>query len=163
MPPPATCLIRTQATAWHAMLERTHGNAPLAEIQDLGVRFVGREATVHAVNGVSFAVRAGEVVCILGESGSGKSVTLRALMRLLPRQARIEGSVRIGNEDVLAMPARQLRDLRVRAAKVGPIERRQYQAKNEPGDELPENRGLSPASRQLTTHLGCDQHDRSLG
>jgi peptide/nickel transport system ATP-binding protein len=94
------------------MLERTHGNAPLAEIQDLGVRFVGREATVHAGNGVSFAVRAGEVLCILGESGSGKSVTLRALMRLLPRQARIEGSVRIGNEDVLAMPARQLRDLR---------------------------------------------------
>jgi peptide/nickel transport system ATP-binding protein len=112
MPPPATCLIRTQVTAWHAMLERTNGNAPLAEIDDLGVRFVGREATVHAVNGVSFAVRAGEVLCILGESGSGKSVTLRALMRLLPRQARIEGSVRVGGEDVLAMPARQLRELR---------------------------------------------------
>jgi peptide/nickel transport system ATP-binding protein len=94
------------------MFERTNGNMPLAEIHDLGVRFVGREATVHAVNGVSFAVRAVEVLCILGESGSGKSVTLRALMRLLPRQARIEGSVRIGGEDVLAMPARQLRELR---------------------------------------------------
>jgi peptide/nickel transport system ATP-binding protein len=112
MPPPAICLIRTQVTAWHAMFERTNGNMPLAEIHDLGVRFIGREATVHAVNGVSFAVRAGEVLCILGESGSGKSVTLRALMRLLPRQARIEGSVRIGGEDVLAMPARQLRELR---------------------------------------------------
>jgi len=49
---------------------------------------------------------------ILGESRSGKSVTLRALMRLLPRQARIDGKVRIGGEDVLAMAARQLRELR---------------------------------------------------
>jgi peptide/nickel transport system ATP-binding protein len=94
------------------MLSRAHGGAPLAEIRDLSVRFVSREATVHAVNGVSFAVRPGEVLCILGESGSGKSVTLRALMRLLPRQARIEGDVRVGGEDVLAMPAHQLRELR---------------------------------------------------
>jgi peptide/nickel transport system ATP-binding protein len=89
-----------------------NGGAPLAEIRDLSVRFVSREATVHAVNGVSFAVRAGEVLCILGESGSGKSVTLRALLRLLPRQARIEGDVRVGGADVLAMPARELRALR---------------------------------------------------
>jgi peptide/nickel transport system ATP-binding protein len=86
--------------------------APLAEIRDLRVQFVSREATVHAVNGVSFSVRSGEVLCILGESGSGKSVTLRALMRLLPRQARIEGNVRVGGQDVLSMPARRLRDLR---------------------------------------------------
>ena len=90
-----------------------NNGAPLAEIRDLSVRFVSREATVHAVNGVSFSVRPGEVLCILGESGSGKSVTLRALMRLLPpRRTRIEGSVRVGGEDVLAMPARELRDLR---------------------------------------------------
>jgi len=77
------------------------------------VRFVTREATVHAVNGVSFQVRPGEVLCILGESGSGKSVTLRALMRLLPpRRTQIEGSVRVEGEDVLAMPRRALRDLR---------------------------------------------------
>jgi peptide/nickel transport system ATP-binding protein len=88
------------------------GGAPLAEVRDLSVRFVSREATVHAVNGVSFAVRPGEVLCILGESGSGKSVTLRALLRLLPRQARIEGDVRVEGEDVLAMPARELRALR---------------------------------------------------
>jgi len=88
------------------------GVAPLAEISGLSVRFVSREATVHAVNGIDFTVSAGEVLCILGESGSGKSVTLRALLRLLPRQAQIEGSIRIAGEDVLAMPARALRDLR---------------------------------------------------
>ncbi len=85
---------------------------PLAEVRDLKVRFVGREDTVHAVNGVSFAVHPGEVLCILGESGSGKSVTLRSLMRLLPDRARIEGDVRVGGQDVLKMSNRALRDLR---------------------------------------------------
>jgi peptide/nickel transport system ATP-binding protein len=90
-----------------------NGVAPLAEVRELSVRFVGREETVHAVNGVSFVVMPGEVLCILGESGSGKTVTLRALMRLLPaRRAVIEGSVRLAGEDVLALPPRALRDLR---------------------------------------------------
>jgi peptide/nickel transport system ATP-binding protein len=88
-------------------------DGPLAEVRDLHVRFVSREASVHAVNGVSFTVNPGEVLCILGESGSGKSVTLRALMRLLPpRRTRIEGVVRVCGEDVLALPQRRLRDLR---------------------------------------------------
>jgi peptide/nickel transport system ATP-binding protein len=85
----------------------------LTEVRDLRVRFVTREATVHAVNGVSFTVQPGEVLCILGESGSGKSVTLRALMRLLPpRSTQIEGEVRIDGRDVLAMRPQALRDLR---------------------------------------------------
>jgi peptide/nickel transport system ATP-binding protein len=89
------------------------GTEPLAEIRELQVRFVSREATVHAVNGVSFTVNRGEVLCILGESGSGKSVTLRALMRLLPpHRTQIGGSVRVCGEDVLAIPDRRLRDLR---------------------------------------------------
>ena len=44
------------------MLDRLASNAPLAEIRDLAVRFVSREATVHAVNGVSFSVRPGEEI-----------------------------------------------------------------------------------------------------
>src|SRR5215471_20462325 len=105
---PATCTTLTRATAWRGALEMS-----LAEVHDLYVRFVTREATVHAVNGVSFTVQPGEVLCILGESGSGKTVTLRALMRLLPaRRARVEGSVRVAGQDVLAMPPRALRDLR---------------------------------------------------
>ena len=89
------------------------GSASLAEVSDLTVRFVSREATVHAVNGVSFRVRPGEVLCILGESGCGKTVTLRALMRLLPpRRTQIAGTVQVDGKDVLAMPPRALRDLR---------------------------------------------------
>jgi peptide/nickel transport system ATP-binding protein len=90
-----------------------NGSAALAEVTDLMVRFVTREATVHAVNGVSFQVRPGEVLCILGESGCGKTVTLRTLMRLLPpRRTQITGNVWIDGQDVLAMPPRALRDLR---------------------------------------------------
>ncbi len=93
-------------------MARVVGARPLVEDTDLSVKRVSREATVPAVNKVSFAARRGEVLCILGESGSGKSVTLRTLMRLLPRQARVEGGVRVNGNDVLAMGSRELRDLR---------------------------------------------------
>ena len=87
--------------------------APLVEVQDLNVRFVTRESKVRAVNGVSFAMAPGEVLCMLGESGSGKSVTMRALMRLLPpKRAVIDGKVRIAGQDVLAMGEGDLRRFR---------------------------------------------------
>ena len=111
---PATCTIWPRVTVGLRMSEpRANDTDPLAEVNDLSVRFVTREATVHAVNGVSFRVQPGEVLCILGESGSGKTVTLRALMRLLPpRRTRIEGIVRVEGHDILAMRSRALRDLR---------------------------------------------------
>ena len=66
----------------------------LVELRDLNIRFSG-ERTVHAVNDLSLTLGEGEVLGLLGESGSGKSVTLRALMRLLPRKrTQISGSVR---------------------------------------------------------------------
>jgi peptide/nickel transport system ATP-binding protein len=86
---------------------------PLVQVEDLHVRFVTREATVHAVNGVTFSVRPGEVLCILGESGSGKSVTLRSLMRLHPpRRTQISGRIEVEGRDVLALDRRALGDLR---------------------------------------------------
>jgi peptide/nickel transport system ATP-binding protein len=92
-----------------------NGKAPrlLVEVEDLAVKFVAREATVRAVNGVSFAMAPGEVLCIIGESGSGKSVTLRALMRLLPkRRAHLSGSIRVGEYDIRALTERQLTEVR---------------------------------------------------
>ncbi|HKU97087.1 MAG TPA: ABC transporter ATP-binding protein, partial [Vineibacter sp.] len=86
---------------------------PLVEVEDLSVKFVSREATVSAVNGVSFSMLPGEVLCIIGESGSGKSVTMRALMRLLPKhRARISGRMRVGNHDILSLSDRALSDIR---------------------------------------------------
>jgi peptide/nickel transport system ATP-binding protein len=86
---------------------------PLVEVDDLSVNFVTRESNVCAVNGVSFSMAEGEVMCMLGESGSGKSVTMRALMRLLPpRRSVITGGIRIAGQDVQAMDDRALRRLR---------------------------------------------------
>ena len=74
---------------------------PLVEVEDLCVKFVTREETVRAVNGVSFQLIPGEVLCLIGESGSGKTVTMRALMRLLPRKrAVLAGNVRVGGRDI---------------------------------------------------------------
>jgi peptide/nickel transport system ATP-binding protein len=85
---------------------------PLVKLRDLHVTFQTRDRTVHAVNGVDLDLAAGEVLCILGESGSGKSVTLRALMRLLPKFARIRGGIEVDGRDVNAMNERQLADFR---------------------------------------------------
>jgi len=75
--------------------------APLLSVRGLGVQFVG-ERTVAALSDVSFDVEAGEVLGLLGESGSGKSVTLRTLLRLhSPRRTRISGQILLDGQDVL--------------------------------------------------------------
>ncbi|HEX9463499.1 MAG TPA: ABC transporter ATP-binding protein [Alphaproteobacteria bacterium] len=91
----------------------TGAGETLVEVRDLTVRFKGPDGTVAAVNGVDFSLRRGEVMTILGESGSGKSVTLRALMRLLPPgKTEISGTIRIGGHDMTALDERRLADLR---------------------------------------------------
>jgi peptide/nickel transport system ATP-binding protein len=86
---------------------------PFLDVRDLAVRFVSREATVRAVNGVSFALDAGEVLCVIGESGSGKSVMMRALMRLNPpKRAVTTGMIRMGEHDILAATERRMADIR---------------------------------------------------
>jgi peptide/nickel transport system ATP-binding protein len=85
---------------------------PTVAVEDLSVRFRLRDRTVHAVNGVSFQLGRGEVLGILGESGSGKSVTLRALMRLLPKNCEIGGSISIAGEDLVGISDNRLETLR---------------------------------------------------
>lgn len=85
----------------------------LLSVRDLHVKFVSRERTVHAVNGISFDLHRGEVLGILGESGSGKSVTLRAIQKLLPpRRTVMSGSIKLQDRDVLQMNGRELSRLR---------------------------------------------------
>jgi peptide/nickel transport system ATP-binding protein len=86
--------------------------APLVDVKDLSVRFVNRDMNVPVVNGVSFSLSQGEVLCLLGESGSGKSVTMRALMRLLPDSAQLAGQVSVGGVDILNLPRKKLPDIR---------------------------------------------------
>ncbi|MGJ4940119.1 ABC transporter ATP-binding protein [Bradyrhizobium sp. HKCCYLS1011] len=86
----------------------------LVEIKDLTIRFTG-ERTLHAVNDVSLTLGDGEVLGLLGESGSGKSVTLRALMRLLPKKrTQITGSINVMGRDVLALGDEELSQFRGR-------------------------------------------------
>jgi peptide/nickel transport system ATP-binding protein len=82
------------------------------EVEDLSVRFVTRDSDIRVVEGVSFALDAGEVLCLLGESGSGKTVTMRALLRLLPPSARIGGRIRVCGHDLMDMTERQLEAVR---------------------------------------------------
>jgi len=81
----------------------------LLQVRDLRVEIGG----VTILDGVSFDVRAGEILGIVGESGSGKSVTALALMGLLPR-ARVRGMVRFEGQDLLTLPKREWERVRGR-------------------------------------------------
>jgi peptide/nickel transport system ATP-binding protein len=89
----------------------------LLEVTDLSVKFPGRGGVVEAVGGISFTLAPGRVVCLLGESGSGKSVTLRAIVRL-NHGARTTGRVVLAGRNVLEMSRRESRDSAGRAAMV---------------------------------------------
>jgi peptide/nickel transport system ATP-binding protein len=86
---------------------------PAVEIESLTVTFTGGRKPVRAVDGVSLAVPEGEVLALLGESGSGKSVTLRSLLRLHPEKRSVmTGRICVAGRDVLALDRDQLADLR---------------------------------------------------
>jgi peptide/nickel transport system ATP-binding protein len=103
-----------------AITEGGAGIGPAVSVENLHVRFTTEQATVHAVNGINFHLEPGRVLGILGESGSGKSVTLRALMRLLPRhRTRIEGRISIIGHEITRMDEPALR--KVRGAKIAMI------------------------------------------
>ena len=84
-------------------------SVPYVSLRDLGVTFTGGSRPVRAVSGVSLDIAPGEAVALIGESGSGKSVTMRAIMRLNPeRRSKVEGAITVGGRDVLAMDRRTL-------------------------------------------------------
>ena len=79
--------------------------APLIEISSLRVTFHGdRGRVTHAIDQVDLSVALGATLGIVGESGCGKSVTALALMRLLPENAEVHGSVVFNGRDLLGFP-----------------------------------------------------------
>ncbi len=90
-------------------------NAPLLEVEDLRTYFALEDATVRAVDGVSFRLDQGEALGIAGESGCGKTTTALSLVRLLPPNARIEGgAVRLYGIDLVEKNPNALRRYRWR-------------------------------------------------
>jgi oligopeptide/dipeptide ABC transporter ATP-binding protein len=93
----------------HPVIDR-----PLIDVRDLAVEFTTEHGKVRPVDGVSFSVRPGRTLGIVGESGCGKSVTSLAIMGLLARPpARIAGGqILFDGHDLLTLPVDALRDLR---------------------------------------------------
>ncbi|MBP31309.1 ABC transporter ATP-binding protein [Methylobacterium sp.] len=85
---------------------------PLLAVEDLSVAFRAREGETVAVDGVSFAIRRGETLALVGESGSGKSVTALAILRLLDGSARQDGRILFKDRDLAQLPERAMRDVR---------------------------------------------------
>ncbi|MEU1421672.1 MULTISPECIES: ABC transporter ATP-binding protein [unclassified Kitasatospora] len=87
---------------------------PLLEVRDLHVEFHTRDGVAKAVNGVNYSVSAGETLAVLGESGSGKSVTAQTIMGILdmPPGKISQGQILFRGEDMLAMKEEQRRLIR---------------------------------------------------
>lgn len=93
-----------------------HGHEPVLSVRNLVKRFDlssglfgGVHGRVHAVENVSFDLRAGETLSLVGESGCGKSTTGRAIMRLVEPQS---GEVHLAGTDIMALDKRRVRDMR---------------------------------------------------
>ncbi len=85
----------------------------LLEVEDLRTRIRLRSGTVHAVDGLSLELDAGETLGIVGESGCGKTMAAMSIMRLLPRGGYIAGGeIRLNGRDLVALPDAELRKVR---------------------------------------------------
>jgi oligopeptide/dipeptide ABC transporter ATP-binding protein len=90
----------------------TERGEPVLEVTDLVVTFPSDDGDVHAVGGLTFAVRENETLGIVGESGSGKSVTSMAILGLLPRTAKVTGSVKLHGRELIGLSEDEMRPLR---------------------------------------------------
>lgn len=78
-----------------------HGARNVLEVKNLSIRFPGRFGDTAIVDNVSFTVREGETMGLVGESGCGKSITSLAVMGLLPKTAEVTGSIKFDGKELL--------------------------------------------------------------
>jgi oligopeptide/dipeptide ABC transporter ATP-binding protein len=103
---------RTVAPAELSGIDMTAG--PLLEVSDLTVTFHSKFGDVYAVQGISLLVEPGQTLAIIGESGSGKTVSAQALMGLLPASAEVSGSIKFKGGEIVGLGERQLQEYRGR-------------------------------------------------
>jgi peptide/nickel transport system ATP-binding protein len=90
----------------------TATEAPVLEVTDLSVDFAVERTWVPAAIRLSYQVAAGEVLAIVGESGSGKSVSSMAILDLLPKNARISGSIKFNGRELRGLSSTRMREVR---------------------------------------------------
>jgi len=102
-------------------MTQTAADAPLLDVRDLVTRFATESGELRAVDGVSFAMRAGTTLGVVGESGSGKSVTALSILRLVrdPPGRVVAGKVHFRGRDLLALSEREMQ--KVRGAEIAMI------------------------------------------
>ncbi|OFT91672.1 ABC transporter ATP-binding protein [Corynebacterium sp. HMSC28B08] len=86
--------------------------SPILSVRDLNVTFPSESGLVRAVRGVDFDLHPGRTLGIVGESGSGKSVTSLAIMGLLPDYAKVEGSARFNDRELIGLTDKQMTEIR---------------------------------------------------
>ena len=87
--------------------------AEALQVEDLHVTFSAPDGEVKAVNGVSFSIEEGSVLCLVGESGAGKSTVALSLLGLLPESATVEGGRAYFNGlDLISLPTKELQNIR---------------------------------------------------
>ena len=93
----------------------------LLEVKDLETQFSTPDGTVHAVNGISFSLKEGETLGVVGESGCGKSVTMLSILRLIPMPPGkiVNGTVLFQGQDLMKMSKDEIRQ--IRGAKISMI------------------------------------------
>ncbi|WP_063738703.1 MULTISPECIES: dipeptide ABC transporter ATP-binding protein [Streptomyces] len=90
----------------------TAATVPVLQVTDLHVTYPGETGPVHAVRGLSYAVRPGEVLGIVGESGAGKSAAAQAVLGLLPDGTEVRGSVELDGRELLGLDDAALSEIR---------------------------------------------------
>jgi peptide/nickel transport system ATP-binding protein len=94
--------------------------APLLQVRDLVVEFRGPEATLRALDGITFDIAEGEILGVVGESGAGKSLTGLAISRLIqPPGQIVSGEVHLAGDRIDTLPARAMR--RIRGKRIGMV------------------------------------------
>jgi oligopeptide transport system ATP-binding protein len=119
---------------------------PVIEVEGLRVRLPTSNGEVTVVDGVDYVVEPGEMFGVAGESGSGKSMSVLALMQLLPKGAQVEGRAVYGGRDLLTLSAGALRD--VRGSELAMV----FQ------DPLTSLHPMLTIGKQLTEHVRYHEH-----